>query len=114
MNDDEPGGVIKRTDLSDEIPTPRAVFRHHREEIQVEAHTGRLGGTAVKLRAKVLDGSPQSMAMTTLELALAIGIVTGIAFGIGIPPIGALIAGVCVPLGTYMLVYLTSGRRHRR
>jgi multisubunit Na+/H+ antiporter MnhB subunit len=54
------------------------------------------------------------MAMATLELTLAVGVVIGIAFGIGISPIGALIAGMCVPLGTYMLVYLTSRRRRRR
>ena len=67
----------------------------------------------MKLVAKLFAGSSQSMAMATLSLTLGFGIVTGIAFGIHIPPIGALIAGVCVPLGFYVLVYFTSGRKHR-
>lgn len=112
MDDDE-GAVIKRTDLSEQVSTDRSVAHLQLEEVQVEAHTGRFGGASGKLVAKFFDGSSQSMAMATLELTLAVGVVTGIAFGIGIPPIGALIAGVCVPLGTYVMVYLTSGRRRR-
>jgi Flp pilus assembly protein TadB len=112
MNDDETGSVIKRTDLSNEVPTPRADLYH--EVFEVEGHTDGRGGASGRVSAKFFEGSSLSMAMATLALTLAVGVVIGIAFGIGIPPIGALIAGVCVALGAYVLVYRTSRQKRRR
>jgi hypothetical protein len=48
---------------------------------------------------------------TTLMLTVAIAVVAGVATGIGVPVMTALIVGVCVSLGFYALVRLTSSRR---
>jgi uncharacterized ion transporter superfamily protein YfcC len=114
VNDDETGEVIQNTDLGEQVNTGRSVVHRQLEEIQAEAHTGKFGGASGKLVAKLLDGSSQSTAIATLFLTLAIGGMIGIVRGIGIPPIGALIAGVCVPFAGWLLIYFTTGRSRRR
>jgi hypothetical protein len=83
------------------------------EEFQVEAHTGRLGGAAVKVVAKLFAGSGQSMAMAALVLASIVAGIAGLAKWIGLPPMTSLIAGIATAAGLHLLIWFTCGRRTR-
>lgn len=110
MSDD----IIRRNlDLTHEVPTEGAVFYHKLtkvETVKIEAKMpARLGGGTFKLAAEVHAGSPQGTAVTTLLLLLASCLVAGVARGIGVPALAALIIGLCTPIGIFTLIRLTSG-----
>jgi hypothetical protein len=104
-------------DLGHQDPTGRAAWHHQlsqTEELQVEAHTGNLGGAAVKVVAKLFAGSGQSMAMATLILAAIVAGIAGTARWLGLPPMTSLIAGIATTAGLHLLNWFTCGRRTRR
>jgi hypothetical protein len=113
VNDDESGKII-RSDLSQEVPTDRAVYRYQAETVKFKGHTGWLGRADFELDASSLPGSSQSAALTTLYLAATAVLITGVASGIGIPAMTALITGLGATAGYYLLVHLTRGRQNRR
>jgi hypothetical protein len=113
VNDDDSGEIIW-SDLSHEVPTGRAeaLFQLGGEITELEGHfDGHRGG--VRLRSVSAPGSPQSIALTTLHLAVASCLIAGVAWAIGVPAMTALIAGLGAVIGMYVLVHLTAGRRAR-
>jgi hypothetical protein len=109
VNDDENGEVIRRTDLSNEVHTERAVYRYQ----LTEKATIKASKTGFELNAESSPGSSQNKALTTLYLTGAIGVITGIAWAIGIPAIAALVTGLSATIGIYLLIHFTSGGRTR-
>jgi hypothetical protein len=109
VSDDENGEVIRRTDLSNEVHTERAVYRYQlTEKAAIKASKA-----GFELSAESSPGSSQNKALTTLYLAGVIGVITGIAWAIGIPAIVALVTGLSATIGIYLLVHFTSGGRTR-
>jgi hypothetical protein len=104
---------ITKTDLTAEAHTGRASLHLQLETIELEGHTGRLGGAGLKLAARTFSGSPQSIALTTLPLATAICLITVVAWTIGIPAMTALITGMAATAGLYVMVWLTSAAAKR-
>lgn len=99
---------ILRTDLTQEVPTGRAVAHHSlrkAEVVKVEAKLpGWLGGGTFKLTAQVHAGSAQSAGLTTLLLVTGSGLLAAIAFAIGVSAPTSLITGLCVSIGTFTLI----------
>lgn len=113
MNDDENSEII-RSDLSQEVPTDRAILRYQLgEDVTLKGHTGWLGQADFELSAKSFPGSPNNKALTTLCLGLTVCLITGVAWGIGIPAMTALIAGLGGAITIFLLVHFTSGQRSR-
>jgi hypothetical protein len=100
-------------DLSHEVPTDRAAFYRKLKKAEMVTITvkmpGWLGGSTFTLTAQVHAGSPQSTALITLLLLATSCLIAGVAWGIGVPALIALIIGLCVPIVTYALVYAISG-----
>jgi hypothetical protein len=109
VSDDENGEVIRRTDLSDEVHTERAVYRYRlTEKAMIKASK-----TGFEVSAESSPGSSQNKALTTFYLVGAIGVMTGIAWAIGIPAIAALVTGLSATIGIYLLVHFTPGGQTR-
>lgn len=109
MNDDE-YSEITRSDLSLEAPTDRAILRYQLEEVTLKGHTGWLGQAGFELSAGSVPGSSRDKALTTLFLGLTVCLVAGVAWGIGLSAMTALIAGIGGAIGIYLLVHFTSAR----
>ena len=107
MNEDENGEVIRRTDLTHEAPTDRAVW-------PVEKSTFKVGKSGIELSSESSPGSPQNKAQTTLYLAVAAAAGTLGAYWIGIPDAGAVAVGTAVTIIFYLLVHFTSGQRKQK
>jgi len=57
-----------------------------------------------------IPGSAQNAATSTGIVTAACCALTGVAYGIGVPPMTALIVGLSVPIAIFLLVVVT-GRR---
>jgi hypothetical protein len=107
VDDDEGGEVIRRSDLSHEVPTRRAEVYPHLEKATVKASKD-----GIEVSTESYPGSPQNKAVTTLCLAAAIGVIAGIA-SISLAPIFALTIGVGTVVGLYLMVHFLHGHRTR-
>jgi hypothetical protein len=107
VDDDEGGEVIRRSDLSHEVPTRRAQVYPHLEKTTVK-----VSKEGVEVSAESYPESPQNKAVATLCLVAAIGVVAGIA-SISLAPIFALLIGVITVTGLYVLVHFLRGHRTR-
>lgn len=108
--------VDKETDLAEEegVPTERSDVDLRLEKIWLQIKMpGWLGGTTFELNSEVFTDSALGTATATLLLVGAGCLVTGIVHVIGVPVIAAVIVGLCVPIGTFALVRILSGRRTR-
>jgi hypothetical protein len=112
VNDD-----IVRTDLTHEVHGSRAILRHELikvEEITLEAKLpGWLGGSFFKLTARVQQGSAQAAGLATLLLVAACSLLAGISFAIGVPALTAVIIGLCVSVGAYVIIRAIDVISHR-
>lgn len=100
---------IVKLDLSNEVPTRRATVHFEKVKLRIKM-PGWLGGATFDVTSQVLPGSPQNTAVTTLQLAIASSLIIGVVWLIGVPAMTALITGLCVPIGLYLLVHFTSGQ----
>lgn len=100
----------EQTDLTklEGDPTENATVGVHLESADVT-----IGPDGLRATARSVEGSAQSAAVTTLILIGAAAVLIGTAAGIGLPHVGALIVGLSVPVGIYLLIRFT-GRIGRR
>ena len=94
VNDDNTSAEL---DLRHEVPTDHASV-----DIETIEAGGKMLGGSGYVRARGTAGP------TTMQLAVASGLIMGTACLIGVPAIPALIAGLCAPVVTYTLVRLIS------
>ena len=97
---------IIHVDLSNEVPSERALFRY-----ELEKATVRVNKTGIEVNSESFPGTPQNKALTTLYLAVAIAAITGVTWAIGIPAIAAIATGLGTTISLYLLVHFTSGGR---
>lgn len=101
MDDDE-GEVIRRSDLSHEVPTSRANVEPHLEKAKLK-----IGKDGVDMGTESYTGSPQNKAVTTFFLATAICTVTLTVWWIGLAAGLALVVGAGIVIGLYLLTHFT-------
>lgn len=104
---------IVRSDVTHEPNTEQGSFDPQAQLGQAESviFTGKtswFGGLAFKLKARLHSRSPQSTGITTVLLGVIGCAISGTAFLIGVSGLTALTLGMCVPVGTYILVRLVS------
>lgn len=104
---------IVRSDVTHEPNTEQGSFDRQAElgEAECVVFTGKtswFGGLAFKLKTRLRARSPQSTGVITVLLGVTGCAIAGTAFLIGVSGLTALILGMCVPVGTYVLVRLVS------
>jgi hypothetical protein len=110
-DDDDSNNEITRSDLSLEAPTDRANLRYQLEDFMLKGHTDWLGKADFELSAGSMPGSSRNKALTVLFLGFTVCLIAGVAWGIGLPALTALIAGFAGAIVLYLLVHVTSDRR---
>ena len=104
---------IVRSDVTHQPNTAQGNFDRQTqvgkpESVLFTGKTSWFGGLAFKVKARLHARSPQSTSITTVLLGGTGCAISGTAYLIGVSGLTALTLGVCVPVGTWIVVRLVS------